>query len=170
MVNGSFHIKALFFVTDRKGRISAKYYEDGYSQVQPLNTQQQRENAFKQAISNAGHKFAYHSNQKYDDVEYNYSLISSEIVEVQPRTNKRYKRDDKLTRQDKLRLHREIKQNVKEKIEINDEKITSKEIVNMTAQSPREERLLRELKLSRQRQEKLAEENRKLKNKKNKIK
>lgn len=114
MVTGSVHVRGLFYSTQRNGRISAKYYEDGYSQVQKLDTQNQRENAFKQAVSNASHKFAYHSKQRYDDIEYNYQLIYSEIVAIQPKTNKRIKQDDKLSGKDKRRLHREIKEGQKE--------------------------------------------------------
>lgn len=80
MVQGYVHIRGLFYTEDRKGRVIAKFYEDGYSSVRDLDNDNQIEMAYQDAIRNAGHKYAYHSQQRYDDVEYKYDLLKSEII------------------------------------------------------------------------------------------
>ena len=74
-MRGSMVIRALFYQTDRRGKITNRFYEDGYSHVQQINNKNQETDAFNQALANAVHRYSYHVGQRYDDVEYNYTLI-----------------------------------------------------------------------------------------------
>jgi hypothetical protein len=142
MTKGTMTIRVLFYQTNRSGKVTNQFYEDGYSHLQEINNKNQEETAFNQALANATHKYSYHIGRRYDDVEYNYHLKSSKIVYVSKERNKktqrygRYVEKTRLTGSDKRRIHKnnlkqsEIRRSDKDK----DEYETSKEILNLRKQ------------------------------------
>ena len=110
-------VKVMMYQTLRNNRVTYKVYEYGYSEIMEINNTMQEEIAFKRAISNAGQKYAYHTQQKYEDVEYNYDLIETWITYVmKDKRGKRWlsKNISELPPETKRRLHKEIKAENKE--------------------------------------------------------
>lgn len=138
MTKGTMTIRALFYRTKSNGKTYSLFYETGYSHVQEINNSNQEEIAFNQALNNAIHKYSYHSGQKYEDSEFNYELISSKVVYINDKRDKKtkmYGRHSEKTRlngSDKRRIHREILQKAEvRRIEKNDDKyVTKEEIAN----------------------------------------
>ena len=109
MVRGQCVIHAEFYTTDSRGRVSARFNEYGYSEKQSLNTDEQKQSAFKDAVSNAGQKYAYHSKQKYEDLEFNYTLLSTEFIYLPEFKKDTYKlRYNEISPKDKRILHSEV--------------------------------------------------------------
>ena len=110
-MDGSYTVKLLIYETAPKGKVEAKFYETGYSSIQPLNNNIQHKKAFKEAIANAKMKYAYHAQKKYEDIEINYELLDTYVTYYKQdrKTKKRWKTQQKtpLTPNEKRKLHKE---------------------------------------------------------------
>lgn len=117
-MRGFVTVKLLMYQTDnRRNNVQAKVYEYGYSEIMEINNAMQEEMAFKRAVSNAGQKYAYHTQQKYEDVEYNYDLLETWVTYVmKDKRGKRWlsKNPSELSPSTKRKLHNEIKSENKE--------------------------------------------------------
>lgn len=81
-------VKVLMY--QKSTRSVYKIYEYGHSKIQPLNNKNQEERAFEDAVSNAGQKFAYHTQQKYSELEYDYDLLDSWITYIHREKKRKY--------------------------------------------------------------------------------
>lgn len=126
MVKGYVSVLIEGYLTSKLGRVHHRQQVYGFSHIDHMNTQNQKDILYKNALNHAGSKYLY-GIHKDSDTEYNYYLLSSQenIVTIKQGVTTRIKRREvDITPSRKRILHKEQLQERSDRMQDKDKTIS----------------------------------------------